>query len=181
MMDKAIFAILDVGLARLDRAIQTVQDAPGHAEAYAAVAGVALALQHHIELSPRFIPAETALQLKALGHAARRLGRELEYWSGANPPVAWDDCRAAAADLRASLEAARPGVRPAGHPGELGFTAQAAAGGISWRHCGEEARQGFRREEINFESRLVEVLECAECGVRFERLPERRRASLVTL
>lgn len=183
-MDKAVFHLLDAGLARIRRVRDpddTAGPAPESAENFACAAGLALALQQRVEDSHRFVPTDTALDLKTLGHAARRVSRDLEYFEAGRIPAGWEELCAALDNLHERVEAARNGITTALHPGELGFTARAGGRGIIWQHCGCEAKQGYRQMEFQHESRMVEVLECPECGVRFEKLPERRQRGLVTL
>ncbi len=85
-------------------------------------------------------------------------------------------------DLLGRLRASEP---PPSHPAELGFRMEPRDhNGESrnlWLHCNNEARLGYRQMELDHESRQVPVMECIVCGVRFEKLPERRNRRLVTV
>jgi len=83
------------------------------------------------------------------------------------------------------LNRLRPGEQPAGHPAELGFRMEQREHNGQmrslWLHCNSDARLGYRQMELDHESRQVPVMECVTCGVRFEKLPERRNRRLVTV
>lgn len=83
------------------------------------------------------------------------------------------------------LNRLRANEPPPSHPAELGFRMEQREHNGQprnlWLHCNEEARLGYRQMELDHESRQVPVMECITCGVRFEKLPERRNRRLVTV